>query len=761
MKETLIICLLYFAIYVNGQSLVINEFMAKNTSTIKNEDGDFSDWIELYNTTNSAINLLNYGLSDDKDDLKKWIFPEITILPHNYILVFASGKNILDKTELHTNFKISSSGEALYLSNNIGTILDQTKSVSLSTDESYGRIPDGETNWFNINTPSPNSSNNSSNNLFFSHSEGFHTSSFSLIINSLIGDTIFYTLNGDLPTESANIYTDSIFIKNKNAQPNIFSEIPTTPKQDLISYKSWQSPADKIDKATILRCASYKNGIRTSEIYTKTFFVGNEIEDKYSLPVLSLITEKENLFNVDTGIYVPGVNFDVNDPQWTGNYFMQGDDWERNIHIEYFDKEGNLGFSQNAGVRIHGGKTRQASQKSFRLYARNEYGKEYFNYKLLPKRQTEKYKRFILRTTMGAWGNTIIKDVVAQNIASPLNIDYQEFQPVIVYLNGEYWGIQTIRDRIDERYIEYTHNIDKDLVEFQKWHNIDYNNLTKYIENNNLSLNKNYNYVLTKIDIDNYIDYTIAELFFTNYDWPSNNIKFWKEIDNGKWRWVLYDLDGGFGRANKNMLKHATVNDPSITWPNSPSSTFLFRNLLKSELFKAHFIERYAEILNNEFRVDVMKAKLDSIKKIYNPEMMDHIKRWNYPDSFNSWENDIESDLLYFLERRPCGATDNLMAFFDLTNFNFECEIDNTNNLVVAPNPNNGNFFLFNNSIDIINATITLTNINGQVVFKQHNFNLKKYEKKYFDLSDLVNNVFILQIMADNYNEQQKIIIMR
>lgn len=738
--------------------------MAKNETTIQDEDGDFSDWIEFYNTSNSPISLLNYSLSDDNNNLNKWIFPEITILPHSYLLIFASNKDRLDTTELHTNFKISSSGEKLYLLNDLGTIIDQTNSVNLSDDESYGRIHDGDTSWIVTNTPTPNSSNVTSNQLIFSNPEGFYTTPFSLIINSLFDDTIYYTLNGDIPTENSNIFTDSLFINNKNSQPNIISEIPTTPEQHLISYKAWESPSEIIDKATILRCASYRNGQRTSKIYTKTFFVDDEIIGKYTLPIISLITEEENLFNPDSGIFVPGINFDINNPEWTGNYFMHGDNWERDIHIEYFEKDGNLGFSQDAGIRIQGGKTRQASQKSLRLYARNEYGKKYFDYRLLPQKQVNKYKRFILRTTMGAWGGqTIIKDALAQNISSSLNLDYQDFQPVIVYINGEYWGIQTIRDRIDERYIEYTHNIDKDSVEFKEWGNIAYENLIEFIENNSLEYNSNYEYVKTQIDIENYIDYTIAELFFANYDWPANNMKLWRKIPDGKWRWVLYDLDAGFGNESYNMFDHSTKNDSSVTWPNSPSSTFLFRNLLKNETFQSLFINRYADILNNDFDIAIMTNKLDSIKELYNPEITKHIGRWNYPNSFNSWEEAINDDLLSFLQKRPCAVRDNIMTFFNLTNFDFVCNSNinkvNNNNLILAPNPNNGNFFLFNNYLDIVNATIIIININGQILYKEDNVDIMKNERKYLDLSNLSNNVYILQIISDNYSEQKKIII--
>jgi len=767
MKNTIILFVFFFALQAVsiGQGVLINEFMSKNNSIIQDEDGDYSDWVELYNSSSTDINMLNYSLSDDNSDLNKWIFPNIIIPAKTYLIVFASSKNRNNPNELHTNFKISSGGEELYLSNNSNVIIDQSISISLNADESYGRVPDGGAIWIKMDTPSPAASNNSANQLQFSHKEGFYTKAFTLTINSVLSDTIYYTLNGDVPTESSSVFVGSMLIINRDSFPNVFSDIVCTPSQNIIGYPAWESPLNKVDKATILRCASFKNGIRTSEIYTKTFFVDENMSQKYTLPIVSLVTQRENLFNQDTGIYVPGIHYNVNDPEWSGNYFMHGDQWERDVHIEYFDKNGKLGFSQDAGIRIHGGGSRVATQKSFRLYAREEYGAKYFNYKIFPENSLNNYKRFVLRASMGDWNSaTIIKDIVAQDISHDLNVDCQDFQAVIVYLNGEYWGIQTIRDRIDERYISYKYSIDKDSVEFRGWLNPNYENLMSFIEHNDLENNSNYDYVKTQMDISNYIDYTIAEFFFKNYDWPANNMKIWRKKSNGKWRWILYDIDAGFVNADYNMFQHATRNDINISWPNSPESTFLFRSLLKNESFRNRFINRYAEILKKVFVIEEMKLKCQRIESVYKPEISKHSARWNSPTSTSRWENNIDNDIISFLEKRPCIVEDHIIGFFKLDHFDFDCRTQKLNSnlseIVIAPNPTNGSFYIYNNSDDIYGASIVITDINGAIVYKKQEVEIKKYNRENLELLFLANGTYIVHIYNDNISKRVKMVIM-
>jgi len=609
--------------------------------------------------------------------------------------------------------------------------------------------------------------NSNNAQLVFLHQSGFYTSPVYQKISSPTGDEIFYTLDGSLPTEKSILYEDSILLEFKYSTPNYLSEIPTTPEQSVLDFKAWESPQEKIDKANILRSASFKNGAITSKVYTQTFFVDSLIENKYTLPVISLVTEEKNFFSLDSGIYIAGNHFDAENPQWTGNSFERGIEWERPVHIEFFEKDGSLGFSHNAGIRIHGLKTRHASQKSLRMYAREEYGEKFFNYQLMPQKELGNYKRFVLRATMGTWGGqTLIADVLAHELSRDLDIDYQDYQPVVVFLNGEYWGIHTIRDRIDERYIEYTHNIDKDAVIFIEDPDSGFEGILNFIKENDLSKDENYQRVITQIEISNYIDYNIAHMFFKNFDWPGNNVNAWRSNrSNSKWRWIFFDLDAGFIDADYNMIEHATANDPSIDWPNSPNATFLFRNLLKNETFKNQFLSRYAEVLNTYFSPFKMVQTLNTIKAVYEPEILRHIQRWNYPNDFASWETDIRDNLLTFLQDRACNVEAHVREFFNPVEFDFQCvaiieDVDAEDKLVLAPNPNHGVFFIYNNSgSDIDEGTINMTSVSGSLVYAEDGITLARGEQWFFVLPRLPNNTYILKFRSSELSTSKKVII--
>ena len=746
-----------------AQDIVINEIMSSNSTYIEDFEGNYSDWIEIYNKSNTLIDLSNYFLSDEHEELQKWQFPYgTTIEANSHLLIFASKKNIATETEIHTNFKISSKGESLYLSKNSTNIIDSCMAVELNSNESFGRIPDGGETWTKMDSPSPNESNNQSNKLTFSHNAGYYTEKFALTISSFTEDDIFYTLNGDIPTPDSKKIEGNLLIECINSKPNRISEIISTVEQSEIYTKAWQSPQGKIDKATILRCASFKNGKRISKVYTKTYFVDPNIFSKHKMPIISLVTREENFFDDEIGIYVPGVNLDENKMNGTGNFFMSGEEWERDVHIEYFECNGSIGLSQDAGIRIHGGMSRQAAQKSLKLYARSEYGNKKFNYPLLPNRDIKSYKRFVLNSGMSDHlSQTIIKDALAHKIVEPLELESQDSRPVIVFLNGEYWGIYNIRDRTDERYIEYTNNVDADSV-LISWLP-DYE-IKEFIKNNDLADNNNYEVICSKIDIDNFIDYYICEMFLENYDWPGNNNRSWKKITDGKWRAIFYDLDDACERLTYDMFEHCTLNDTNISWPNPPQSTFLFRNLILNQNFQTKFINRYATLLNTVLQKDLTVKKLNKLKALYSTEINQHIKRWNFPVNRETWENDVYN-LEYFLTERPCIVSTHIKDFFALSSFEFNCNdtinLENKEQISIYPNPNDGEFTIINN-IENTNITyIKICDIHGSIIYENNNISIPTHKAYNIDIRHINSGVYIISYNNSNSYPTNKLLIVK
>lgn len=604
------------------------------------------------------------------------------------------------------------------------------------------------------------------NTLSFSisHERGFYHRPIYISIQSFFGDSIFYTTDGSLPKLSSNLASDSIYLDYLYDKENELSLIPTSPSE------FWQEPQKLVAKAHILRFAAYRNGEPIGPIISHSYFIDSIIQNRYQTPVISIITERENLFDEEKGIYVPGNKFDPSNPLLSGNYYQRGEHWERPIHIEYFEESGHLGFAQDAGIRIHGGVTRKLPQKSLRLYARSEYGNSSFPYPLLPGREETSYKRILLRSTMSTWNGSIFGDVLAHQLIKSSGLDYQEHRVASVFINGEYWGMHTLRDRIDERYISYLHDMDKDSIDMitgGNFHiiagnNESFLNLMSFVEHNNISIDQNYYYVCSQMDMNNFITYMVLETYLKNYDWPANNVKMWKNQKEGsKWKWIFYDLDAGFGDIDYNMFEHCTRNDEGIIWPNSPKSTLLFRRLLTNPTFVKDFIYIYEKLLHQQFQPDKALSILEEIKLQYITELPKHIERWNFPESMSVWESNIENELVNFITKRPCTIESQIVDFFDLDSFSGICNTHALPDepLILAPNPNSGITFLYNNQNESCKGNLKIYQINGQLVVQEENIIIDAYSKYYLQLKDLPSQSYILSFQSNDLLKKWKLII--
>ena len=665
-----------------------NEIMAANDFTINDGDGDASDWIEMYNAGPPA-SLLGYGLSDDAARPFKWVFPAVTIQSNQFLIVWASGKNRTNPgSPLHTDFKISTEGEELLLTEPSGVRQDSVPPAALLPDISFGRKPDGTGTWCFFDRPTPGAANTATGYVEalappdFSSVGGLYTNAFYLTLsNASPSAIIYYTVDGSPPTEQSPVFSNDapLYVKSRQGQTNVFSLIQTSPY--------WKQPTAEVFKATVVRARVFKPQCISSPIVTHTFFVDSKMMTRYSMPIISIVTARTNFFDYYYGIYVPGMYY-TGDAMWSGNYFQDGRAWERPIHLEWYETNGACALSLDAGTRINGALTRNIPVKALRIYVRDDYGTSWIKDKVFSDSSATKFKRLLLRTGGNDYDKSFLTDVFAEKAAHHVRADTRSYRPVIVFVDGEYWGVHNLCERFDKYYLQTKYGFtDAQTEQFDIIKGVGngwalqgdmahYNAMLWYIDTDVrthafvLTTNA-YAYVKTQMDVDNFIDAQAVEIYSCNYDWPGNNMQYWRLRTNsnatatcghdGRWRWFLYDLDTTFGggwnatyTATYDSIQFATYYDTNDVYKgvapmSSPSlpgpygrGTFLFRALLTCAEFKYEFINRMADHMNTTYKRERLLALANDIQTMYAPEMTNHILRWSQPSSISYWSSRMQ-----------------------------------------------------------------------------------------------------------------------
>ncbi len=590
------------------KKVFINEFMSSNTRTILDPDFyNFSDWIELYNNTNDTIDIGGYGLSDKTDKIKYMIPPDTKIKPHGYKIFWADKKEYKN----HTNFSLNTQGESVVLFDKAGNLIDEIDYQKQSADISMGRDPDT----LIIKYMNPTFKNRNQNGLVslnrvekpsFSISGGFYDKELTVSINDINADEIYYTLDGSYPHErNGKKYTNAI----------------------------------KIDKTRTLRAVAYKKGKFHSDDMTMTYF----IDTQSNLPIVSLSTDEKYLFDDMIGIYTDGEN---GEPlkrcrgSETENY-NYARDWQRPAHIEYFDENRQEEFSFNLDIEITGQCSRHNKKKSFSLSLEDKYGIKYLHYKLFDDKKADKFRSFRLRT--GDLGYKL-RDILAVALVEDgkLDIDYQAYKAVKMFINGEYWGIYNIREKKGADFIKSNypdikkHNLDIIGIRIKEGDKKDYNDLHDFVKDHDLSIAKNYEEVKSRIDLDNYIDYMILEIYSNNNDWPSNNFRVWRERKQGsKYRWILEDLDYGFVVVDRDKSAFERAKDEDVL------ITDLFKGLLENREFKTKFKNRFYTLLNTVFSPDNVLLLIQKLVNERREYFYNEPKRWDI--TIDDFDADVEN----------------------------------------------------------------------------------------------------------------------
>ena len=681
-----------------AQTVYINEVMSSNVSTIMDEDGEPSDWVELYNPGPAAVNLDQWGLTDNASNPYKWRFGDVSIQPGEFMMVWASNKDrpaVTNGNAIHTSWAISSGGEDIVLTRPDGTTVDFFGALIIGVDRSAGRKPDGTGPVHLFDAPTPGAANTTVGIPLdleppqFSIAGGVYTSSVSLSLSTTVdGGVIRYTLDGSEPTSSSPVYSGPITINQRAPTANL-SNIPTNndPNPGPPYYEGWQAPEGEVFRFRTVRAKVFKTGSQPSRTITQSYVIHPAGANRYSLPIVSINTDAANFFDPNIGIYVPGNH---------GNMFQSGSEWERPGSLEFYETDGTLGFSGNIGIRLHGSSTRSRPRKSLRIYARSPGS---FNYQIFPDKPINRFETFILRSGGNDWGNAIFRDAYAQSLVAHTDLDRQYYRPVVMFLNGEYWGIHNIRDRFDDGY-HFSHyglgpndfvQLESDLAISQQpiydrgYEPLvgDYANLLNFVNIQRVVSSNNYAILKDRMDVDNFIDYFTIETFSGNSDWPGNNMRLWRSVatnrapdapyrHDGRWRWMLFDTDFGFGAnfnyvpgrsqfADYNMLAHAaSVNGEHFS--NKTNATLLFRRLLENTEFRQSFVTRYSDHLNSSFKTERLLAQLNSMQQHIAPEMAEHSRRWRQPVN---WSNDVQR-IRDYATQRPTAVWGHLQSFFNL-----------------------------------------------------------------------------------------------
>lgn len=618
-------------------SFFIYEAMSRNENTLADENGIYHDWIEIRNTTESIQNLEGYMLTDECDCFDKWTFPSCIVQPYETAIVFLSKEysGFTGQDYLYADFGLSANGDVLFFSDPKGNIIQRLDIPELPADISYGYIDNAFQPCFFTN-PTPNHHNDAKNTCVgrcdspdFSDSGGFYPSGLLLSLFSNDDNAIVcYTTDGSEPGPDSLKYTQPI----------------------------------EINSTTVISTCAYKEGNLSSKVMTNTYFV----EPINGFATTSVTTNPQNLWDVDTGIYVMGENAEEEYPYKGANFWQE---WEKSAHVEFYETDGSLAFSMDAGLSIHGEYTRAADQKSFGIDARKKYGNEYIDYCVFPEKDLHKYQSIVLRNSGQDNGNTKIRDVLITQLMKDTKIDYQAYRPVVMYLNGEYWGLYTLRESTDRHFLSFNNGLPNpdnlDIIEGNnRVHQGDFSNfksLLEYINNHDLSIDENYEHVKTLINVDNFIDYQIAVIYAANTD--NGNIKFWRErTPSSKWHWILFDFDMAFRRVDHDTVSH--VFNPAGTGTGNWFSTTIQMGLLQNDEFRNEFLTRFAYHMNNTFETQRVISLIDELAEEIDPEIARNYNRWT--GSYSLWKSCIQK-LKDFITARPHYVNMYIQQYFNLT----------------------------------------------------------------------------------------------
>ncbi|MBI5916990.1 MAG: CotH kinase family protein, partial [Bacteroidetes bacterium] len=560
---------------------------------------------------------------------------------------------------LHVSPKLSAGGEDIGLFSASGTLLDGLTFGPQSADVSFGRLPDGGADFQFFTAPSPGASNAGASGGNFAEAPtasvpgGFFSNVFEITLSTTTpGAQIRYTLDGSEPAGNSTLY---------------MAPLP-------------------VSQTTTLRARAFANGLLPSAVTTHTYL----FEAGHTFPVVALSFRDADFFDGATGIY----------PNYT-------EDWERPVHVGFFETDGMPGFSQEATAKIHGTGSAQLPQKSLKIRAVASNGDGFFQHPVFPDLPFEEYKSLLLRNAGQDWNITMFRDAFVASLAAdltdvgdiiaPPRLHLQAFRPGVAYFNGQYWGIHNLQEHMQADYIGQHFGLSENEIDlldngtdasagdFDRW-----NSFMQFLNANYFGSDQNYQQLGQQLDLPHFLDYNAFNILIDNSDWPGNNFRRWRQRSNdARWRFLSFDFDFSFGLlkieadtllfntgdASANSLARA-LDATATVWPNPSWTTLPLRKAMENPVFRRDFINRAADFLNVLFSPDRVKARIDAFEATYAPEVQRHFDRWSA--GWNPWAANVQI-LRHFGEERPAFVRQHFVDFFD--------EITGTANVTLRAEP--------------------------------------------------------------------------
>ncbi|MDP8244401.1 MAG: CotH kinase family protein [Candidatus Hinthialibacter antarcticus] len=610
---------LFSSVPASYSQIQINELLASTSATT--QDGAPLEWLELHNAGDAALDLTGYALSDDLLIPFQWLLPSLTLQPDDYLLIYTTGLNTYSADEFHANFRLNRDGETISLTAPNGVLLDRVSFPLQERDVSYGRDPAVPAQWRYFSPPSPGQGNSNNGAMGFVEPAdatlpaGRYDAPVTIQFLSPQPDAeIRYTVDGSEPTQTSQLYSAPI----------------------------------AINQTIVLRSRTYLDGFLPSHTSTQTYI----IRDNIDRPILSLSTNPENLWDRNIGIYA--------------NATASGDAWERPVHMEYFAPMGTLLSSEDAGIRMHGGASRnRAEKKSFRLYFRSDYGPARLDAPVISDALDAKpFDKLVLRAGYNdSWIHwspverdltTYVYDQLCRNLSGDMGAPYSRGDFADLYLNGEYWGFYNISERVEGDMLEPFYGTDEWIVvkdeQTAEGDPREWSSLRSFLQRANFTNDDDYQAIQQMVDLQQLTDYYILNIWVSNTDWPTKNFYAARESsENGRWRFIIWDIEWSFGAGglmgtiNANAFQNARSNNGTL-------GTMLDK-LLRRDEYQQYFLDRLEHNIATVLSNSHVNQRFDELLERVRAFMPRESERWDPTRSLETFDSAIAAGKR-FIDRR-------------------------------------------------------------------------------------------------------------